>query len=43
MPNGIDLGATVITQWRTQQGGGLPATSGHRSNTHIASDMRSEF
>ena len=22
MPNGIDLGLTVFTQWRTQQGGG---------------------
>ena len=23
MPNGIDLGLTVFTQWRTQQGGGI--------------------
>ena len=22
MPNGIDLGPTVFTQWRAQQGGG---------------------
>ena len=23
MPNGIDLGPTVFTQWRAQQGGGI--------------------
>ena len=33
MPNGIDLGPAVFTQWRTQQGVGGSTASGHRPNT----------
>ncbi len=38
MPNGIDLGPTVFTQWRTQQGRGYTASE-HRLKTHVTGDI----
>ena len=34
MPNGVDLGQTVFTQWRPQQGGGITAFR-YRQNSNI--------
>ncbi len=37
MPNGIVVGPTVFTQWRTQQGGST--ASEHRLNTQVTGDV----
>ncbi len=38
MTNGIDLGPTVFTQWRTQQRRGSTASE-HRLNTQVTGDI----
>ncbi len=43
MPNGIDLGPTVFTQWRTQQGEGFYRLGPYSPNTHIVGHMISAF
>ncbi len=42
MPNRIDLGPTVFTQWRTQQGG-FYRLEAYRPNAHIVGDVISAF
>ncbi len=39
MPNGIDLGPTVFTQWRTQQGEGFYRLGTYRLNTRVTGDI----
>ncbi len=39
MPNGIDLGPTVFTQWRTQQGEGFYRLGTYRLNTQVTGDI----
>ncbi len=43
MPNGVDLGPTVFTQWRTQQGGGFYRLGTYRPNTSIVGDLIRAF
>jgi len=38
VPNGIDLGPTVFTQWHTQQGRGSTASE-HRLTTQVTGDI----
>ncbi len=38
MPNGIDLGKTVFTLWRTNRGRGYTASE-HRLNTQVTGDI----